>query len=730
MAADAPLPERFPALQKLGRRGRQIPFVQQLSQMECGAACLTMALRYFGKNLPLEEVRETCSVDRDGVSALTLVNAAGLYGLRARGVKIDMHQLELLEPATILHWKLDHFVIFERLGRGAVHIIDPAQGRLVVPLAEFGKSFTGIAVLLEPGEAFSPEARRDSHLWPAVKGTLGKAGLFGRIIMTSLLVQATALAVPLLTAQLVDRVVPRADEHLLAVLAIGVGTMVVFQLLSTLVRGHLLLHLRTVVDAQMTLGFLEHLTNLPYNYFQLRSAGDLMMRLNSNSTVREILTSGVLSGVLDSAMVTLYLGIMLWASPALAGVVVACGILNFAVYLFSRRRQRDLAARSLQVEAKSQGYQVEMLTSMETLKAMGSEPRAVAHWSALFVDVLNASLERGRLAVSVEALTSALRLAAPLVILGTGALFVLHGKMSLGTMLAFDALAIGFLGPLAKLVDTALQLELMGRYLERINDVLDTPAEQEVALPRLAHHLSGSIELDRVSFRYGPLAPFVVEDVSVSIEPGQFVAVVGKSGAGKSTLAHLLIGLYKPTTGKILFDGVELSELDLRSVRQQFGIVTQSHHLFGATIRENIALSDPSLPMPAIIEAAKLADIHDDIVAMPLGYHSMLVDRGASISGGQRQRLALARALVRKPSILLLDEATSALDAVSEAKIHRALTEIHCTRIVIAHRLSTVRRANLILVMDQGRVVESGSHEDLLAAQGFYARLVAAQNER
>jgi ABC-type bacteriocin/lantibiotic exporter with double-glycine peptidase domain len=460
---EVPLPRRFPALQKLARRGRRIPFVQQLSAMECGAACLTMVLAYHGKNVPLEDVRETCSVDRDGVSALTLMNAANLYGLRGRAVKVEMHQLELLDAATILHWQFNHFVVFEKLRRDSVDIVDPAMGRRRIPLAEFSKQFTGVALMLEPGEGFEPAERSGSHLWPAVKAVLGKTNLLPRILVTSLLVQLAALAVPMLTAQLVDQVVPRSDEALLMLLVAGVVAMVVFELTSTLVRAHLLLHLRTLVDARMTLGFLDHLTNLPYSYFQLRSAGDLMMRLNSNSTVREILTSSVLSGVLDGVMVTLYLGIMLWLSPFLASVVVACGTINLLVYVFSRKKQRDLAAKSLQTEAKSQGYQVEMLTSMETLKAMGAEHRAVTHWSGLFVDVLNASLERGRLAATVESVTSALRLASPLAVLATGALLVLRGQMSLGMMLAFDALAIGFLNPLTKLVDTALQLELMGR---------------------------------------------------------------------------------------------------------------------------------------------------------------------------------------------------------------------------------------------------------------------------
>ena len=472
---EVPLPERFPALRRLGRRGRRIPFVQQLSGTECGAACLTMVLAYFGKEVPLEELRETCAVNRDGVNALTLMDAASLYGLRGRAVKVEMDQLDLLEPGTILHWSFNHFIVFEKLRKNGVDIVDPSSGRRRVPLEEFGKQFTGVALLLEPGDGFMPQERSKNRLWPTVRAVLGRSGLLPRILVTSLIVQLAALAVPLLTAQLVDKVVPRSDERLLVVLCAAVGGMLLFDFVATLVRGHLLLHLRTLVDARMTLGFLDHLTRLPYSYFQLRSAGDLMMRLNSNATVREMLTSGVLSGILDGFLVTIYLVVMLIMSPLMAAIVIGFGFANVLVYLFSRHKQRDLAARSLQIEAKSQSYEVEMLTSMETLKSMGAEHRAVSHWSGLFVDVLNASLARGRLGITVEAVTSALRLGSPLCILAIGATLVLSGKLTLGTMLAFDALALGFLLPLSKLVDTALQLELMGRYLERLNDVLDTP---------------------------------------------------------------------------------------------------------------------------------------------------------------------------------------------------------------------------------------------------------------
>jgi ABC-type bacteriocin/lantibiotic exporter with double-glycine peptidase domain len=727
MADPERLVDRFPVLSELGLRGRRIPVVQQLSATECGAACLTMVLGYFGKNVPLEEVRTACAVDRDGVNALTLLNAASLFGLRGRGVKVEMEHLELLDPATILHWSFSHFVVFERLRDDSVEIVDPAFGRRRVPMDEFRKEFTGVALLLEPGDGFEPEDRQKNHLLPAARQVFGKSGHLGRLVFTSLLVQLAALAVPLLTAQIVDTVVPHADWRLLWVLVAGVGMMLFFYFLATLVRGHLLLHLRTLVDARMTLGFVEHLTRLPFSYFQLRSAGDLMARLNSNTTVREMLTSGVLSGILDGFLVVVYLTVMVVVSPLMTALVMGLAMVNVSIYLFSRKRQRDLAALSLQTEAKAQSYQVELLTAMETLKAMGAEHRGVAHWSRLFVDVLNVSLDRGRLGAAVEAITSALRMGAPLLILVAGAALVLNGSITLGTMLALNALALGFLNPLSKLVDTALQLELMGRYLERINDVLDTPAEQDNAATKRAHHLSGNIVLDRVSFRYGPLAPLVVDDISVEVLAGQFVAVVGRSGAGKSTLANLLIGLHRPTSGKILFDGIELSELDLRSVRQQIGVVTQANHLFGLAIRDNIALANPLLPMPEIIEAAKLADIHDEIVAMPMGYHSLLIDRGGSISGGQRQRLALARALVQKPSILLLDEATSSLDAISEQKVHRALSKLQCTRIVIAHRLSTVRNADVIVVMDKGKVVEVGRHETLMAQKGAYYQLLSSQ---
>jgi len=720
---------RFPELLRLGLPGgsRRIPVIQQLDASDCGAACLAMVLAHHGKMLRLEDVRQVLGTGRDGATALAILEAARWYGLRGRGVSLEVEDLGYLPKGSILHWDFGHFMVFERLGPGWVDVVDPALGRRRVPLEQFRRSFTGVALLLEPGDTFVKEQGEIRPMWRHLKQLLLQSGLLPRILLTSALVQVFALGLPALTGALTDRVVPRGDYRLLLVLSVAMASLMLFQFLAAMVRSYLLLHLRTELDARMTLGFVEHLVELPYAFFQQRTAGDLMNRLNSNATIREMLTSSTLSGLLDGSLVALYLVMLFVVNVPLGILVLSLGLLQVGVLLWSWRQQAELMARNLQAEARSQTYEVEFLTGMETLKAMGGEHRAVDRWSGMFVDVLNVSLERGRLNALIDSAMSTLRLGAPLMILCFGAWQVLHGALSLGSMLALNAVAVGFLGPLSSLVATMTQLQLMGSYMDRIHDVLDAPREQEAGKARRAHKLTGRISLEKVSFRYGPNSPLVTREVSVEIQPGQLVAIVGRSGAGKSTLASLLLGMHLPSSGRILYDGVDLTELDLRSVRQQVGIVLQNPALFSTSIRSNITLADPNLPLEAVVAAARLAQIHEEILAMPMGYESLLMDRGTSLSGGQRQRLALARALVRRPAILLLDEATSALDSITESKVHQALSAIQCTRIVIAHRLSTVVSADLILTLEDGLLVEAGTHAQLLARGGAYAALVSAQ---
>jgi ATP-binding cassette, subfamily B, bacterial len=706
---------------------RRVPFVRQLALTDCGAACLAMVLAYHGKQVPLDELRQMTSTNRDGVDALAVTQAARRYDLHARGVTADLDDLEHLPPATILHWDFTHFVVFERLRRNGVQVVDPAMGRRRLSMEVFRRSYTGVAITFEPGENFQTSKLNTKGTWRYLRPLLGQSRRLTRVLVGSVLLRLLALALPLLTGLLVDEIVPRNDRQLLLVTGAAMGAIVGYFFLATLLRSHLLLQLRTHLDVRLTTAFVEHLVDLPYAFFLGRSAGDLMMRLDSHTIVREFLTTGAISALIDGSLASLYVVLLFMVSPSLGALVLGLALLQVMALVLSRRRNQHLMSESLQVEAKSQSYTFELLAGIETLKAAGAERRAAEHWEWLFIDQVNVALRRGRLEASVTTVTSTLQLGAPLAILVYGGFQVLDGSLSLGTMLAGAALAAGFLEPLATLVDTGMKLQLVRSYMERINEVLDAPREQEGQKVATAHRLRGGVRAERVSFSYGPLAPPVVKDVSLEVQPGQLLGIVGRTGSGKSTLAHLLLGLYPPTSGRILFDGSDLADLDLRSLRRQIGIVTQRPYLFGATIRQNIALSNPGMPHEMVVGAAKLACIHDEIVAMPMGYETRLVDGGASLSGGQQQRIALARALAHRPTILLLDEATSDLDGVTERTVHHNISALGCTRIVIAHRLSTIVDADLILVMKDGRIVQQGTHDELMVVAGPYREQAAAQ---
>jgi ABC-type bacteriocin/lantibiotic exporter with double-glycine peptidase domain len=695
---------------------------------DCGAACLAMVLGYFGKRVDLSELRDMTGDSRDGVTALSVMNAARAYGLRARGVKADLDDLRHLPRGSILHWEFSHFVVFERTARNGIQIIDPAHGRRVVSMKDVRRAYTGVAIIFEPSDIFDRGSSRAKGTWRYLRPMLRQSKNMVKVIATSLVIRIIGLVLPLLTALVVGEIVPRNDHDLLLVFTLGVGVVIGFSFLSALLRANLLLELQTRLDMGLTMGFIDHLVKLPYDFFLRRSAGDLMMRLQSNTAVRDILATGTMSAVLDGSFASLYLILLFVISPVLGVVVLMLALLQVATMLLSWRRNQRLMSGSLQAQADTQSYAYELLAGIETLKASGAEHRAAERWGGLFVNQVNIDLRRGRLSAAVSSVMSTLQVASPLVILMVGTLEVLAGQISLGIMLSASALGAGFLGPLATMVTSALQLQLLTSYMQRINDVLDTPREQHGDHVRPAPRLSGQIRADDVSFSYGPLAPAVVSHVSAEIQPGQHIGIVGRSGSGKSTLAHLLLGLYRPTSGRIEFDGLDLASLDAGAVRRQLGIVTQRPYLFGSSVRENIALTNPELPLEAVAEAARIACVHDDIAAMPMGYDTKLHDGGASVSGGQRQRIALARALVHRPSILLLDEATSELDTMTEQKIYANLDVISSTTIVIAHRLSTVRNADLILVMDEGRIAETGTHEQLLVRGGAYTALVHAQS--
>lgn len=722
----------FPALPKLtaGMSSGRIPLVRQLTATDCGAAALTMVLGYYGKEVSLAEIRQSLGVGRNGTTAAGLLRVGRLYGLRGRGVRAEMRDLSSLPTGAILHWEFNHYVVLQDVSSDTANIVDPASGRRAVPIAKLRQAFTGIALLFEPTELFTQGSAKTRRAWGLVRQVTARWGLLARLIFTSIIIQALSAAMPLLTGVLIDRVVPRQDYSLLFILA---GSYIAFQIFNAFagfVRAHLLLYFQTQVEASFTLQFLEHLIELPYSFFQQRTAGDLMMRLGSNSSIKEILTSTTLSTLLDGFMVSLYLVLLMVANTSLTLMVIAIAAMRILLVVAMRHRQRELLAESLEISARSQTYQVEMLSGMETLKAMGMEHRVAENWSNVFVNSLNVSVRRGRLEAVFSALQSLLGTLSTFAVMFYGTYLVLKSSFTLGTMMAFSALVAGFFGPLATLISSGVQFQMLETYLDRINDVFDTAPEQTSGAGAIAGQLTGAVSLGQVSFRYSNSDPFILHDVSIEVVPGSRVALVGRTGSGKSTLARLMVGLYEPSSGQILFDGMDLRILNLRSVRCQLGIVTQDAQLFGGTMRQNIALADPQMGLDRVIQAARFACIHDDIAAMPMGYETVLADRGLSLSGGQRQRLALARALACRPAILVLDEATSHLDAVMEEAVNQNLAGLRCTRIVIAHRLSTIRDADLIVVISDGRIVAQGTHQGLLQTSPEYCELLGAQRDQ
>jgi HlyB family type I secretion system ABC transporter len=710
---------------------RRVPVSLQLSAVECGAACLAMILNYYGRHVTVADCREQCQPGRDGVTAHIIATAARYYGLRVKAYSIEPADMQHLPLPAIVHWKFNHFTVVERWSPTHVDVVDPAHGRSRLSAAEFDSGFTGVVLALTPGIQFERQkgpvrATRLNYL-KSILRTPGIAAVLTQVLAASLIMQLLGLALPLFTEIIVDRVLPLRITSMMGMIGFGMVLMVLSQSILAYLRSLLLITLRNRLDAQLMLNFFEHLLTLPFRYFQQRTSGDLLMRLSSNTSVRETLTSQSMSVILDGSFVIIYLIVLFSRAPTFGLLVLGLGLLQVILLLGTTSRVHVLMQRSLAAQAESQSYLVETLKGVATLKASGAEARAFDHWSTLFFNHMSISLERSRLSALVSTAMSALRTFSPLILLWVGALQVLNGELSLGTMFALNALAAAFLAPFTSLASTSQQLQLVTAHLERIADVLEAEPEQFLCSGQTTAPANGRIEIKNADFKYDAHSPAVLTNISVTVNPGQKIAIVGRTGSGKSTLAMLLLGLYQPNKGSIFYDGANLQHMNYRAFRSQCGVVLQEPFLFSGSIRHNIALNRPDLSLEAVMKAARLAAVHDEIMAMPMQYETNVAEGGSALSGGQRQRLALARALAHRPAILFLDEATSHLDVVTERRIYQNLNTLPCTQIIIAHRLSTIKNADLILVLSNGTIVERGSHETLLAQGGCYGQLVQSQ---
>lgn len=705
---------------------RRTPTILQMEAVECGAASLAMVLAFHGVWVPLEQLRVACGVTRDGSKASNIVRGARAYGLAARGFKKEPGTLDDLPMPCIIHWNFNHFVVLDGIAQGFAYLNDPAQGRRRVSLEELGESFTGVALAFEPDETFKKQGRPPAAFQVLLRLLRGSRRAVALLLAVSVMLVAPGILVPTFTRIFVDEILLQGARDWVTPLLIGMALTALGRALITALQQSLLLRLQTKLSVTMVSRFLWHVLSLPITFFQQRHAGDIAARVAANERVARLVSGALATNALNLVSVLFFAAAMAFYDWRLAGLCIAISLLNVLVLLLAARR-RDELNRALAAErGKFEADAVGLIRTIETLKAGGLEDDAFARWSGRQALVLNLEQKLGLYSAFSEVFPPLFAALTTATILGLGGLRVIDGALTIGGLVAFQSLMASFSGPIANLVQFAGSFLTIKGDLTRLEDVANYPPDR-TAPPRqdMVRKLSGRIGISGVEFRYSPLEPPVVEDFALTLEPGMRVALVGASGSGKSTIGRLITGLCRPTAGDIRFDGVPLAEVPPDLFAASLAYVDQDVFLFEGSVRDNVTLWDADVPEADVTRALKDAAIHDDIAARPGGYDSHVIEGGDNFSGGQRQRIEIARALVGNPSILILDEATAALDPATEKAIDDNLRRRGCTCIIIAHRLSTVRDCDEILVLDRGRVIERGAHDALIALDGAYARLVA-----
>ncbi|MEU6948110.1 NHLP family bacteriocin export ABC transporter peptidase/permease/ATPase subunit [Streptomyces sp. NPDC046316] len=716
-----------------GRRPRTVrtPTVLQMEAVECGAAALAMVLGHYGRFVPLEELRIACGVSRDGSRASNLLKAARGYGLQAKGMQMDLAALAEVAAPAVLFWEFNHYVVYDgmgrRFGRRGVYVNDPGKGRRFVPMDEFDTSFTGIVLTFEPGPGFRRGGRR-----PGVMGALpdrlrGTSGTMAAAVVASLLLVVVGAWVPALSRTYIDMFLIGNQTSLLSVLFAAMATTLVLTATLTALQQANLLRGRIIASTLGSARFLRHLLRLPLTFYAQRNPADLVQRLQSNDAVAETLARDLAAAGVDAVVVLLY-AVLLWTyDPQLTVVGVLIALLNvvamrIVIHLRATDTQKLRAESARLTNTSYSGLQL-----IETMKATGGENGFFRRWAGQHATTLDVQQRLGVpsawlavVAPTLAALNSAL-------ILMIGGLRAVEGHLSVGLLVAFQALVTSFTAPITRLNGVAGRIQDFAADVARLKDVENFPVDPVYTRrepPARTRRLKGHVELDAVTFGYSPLDAPLLKDFSLSVGPGQQVALVGGSGSGKSTVSRLISGLYTPWEGAIRIDGMPLEDIPRGALAASVSFVDQDVFLFEGTVRDNIALWDPSVPDEAVVAALEDAAVYDVVARRPGGIHSRVEQDGRNFSGGQRQRLEIARALVRRPSVMVLDEVTSALDAATEQVIIDNLRRRGCACVVIAHRLSTVRDSDEIVVLDRGTVVERGRHAYLVAAGGAYAELV------
>jgi ATP-binding cassette subfamily B protein RaxB len=693
---------------RLGLGAERVPLILQTEAAECGLACLAMVASAHGHRTDLATMRKRFSLSAKGVTLADLVRMAESLDLQPRALRADLEDLSQLQTPCILHWDLNHFVVLVSFKRGVALIHDPAHGARRLKLDALSPHFTGVALELLPAPGFAPRVERQHvSLRQLIGPVSGLKRSLGQILLLALALELFVLLTPFFMQWVVDGVVVSGDRDLLLTLAIGFTLLVLIQVATAAARSWAVLVLSATLNLQWLVNVFAHLLRLPVDWFEKRHAGDIWSRFGSVQQIQKTLTTSFVEAVLDGTLVVLTLAMMALYSVMLSTVALAAVAGYALLRWFFFRPLREATEETLVFEAKQASHFLESLRGVQAIKLFNAQADRQSRFASLVVDAMNADIAARKLELMFSVLHRLLFGLERVAVIGLGALLVLDGKLSVGMLFAFFAYKEQFALRVSGLIDKAVALKMLTLQGERLADIVLTAPEGNAAADNApARPVSPGIELREVSFRYADGEPEVLRGVSLRIEPGESVAIVGPSGCGKSTLLKLMLGMHEPTSGEVLVGGVPLARLGQRAWRDMVGVVMQDEPLFSGSIADNISFFDAQPELDWVEQCARVAAVHEEIEAMPMGYHTLIGDMGAALSGGQKQRILLARALYKRPKLLLLDEATSSLDVDRERVVNQAVRQLALTRVIVAHRPETIASAGRVIALHDGRVAQ------------------------
>ncbi len=717
--------------QPVNKGTAKVPIVMQLEALECGAACLTMIMAYYEKWVPLEQVRIDCGVSRDGSNAKNILLAARNYGLEAGGYKMEPETLREkgLFPC-IVHWNFNHFVVCCGFKGKYAYLNDPARGNVKVTMEEFDEAFTGICLMFRPSKEFVPGGKKKSTLDFAAKRLRGARAAVIFVVLTTLINYLFGIINPGFTRFYMDRLLTGENRELLMPFIALLSAVGIVQLLVNASQYIYSLKINGKMAVIGNSTYMWKVLKLPMEFFSQRMAGDIQMRQETNADIASTIIDTLTPLALNAIMMVVYLVFMLRLSPILTLVGISTIVINIFVGRIISEKRINVTRVQMRDQGKLASTTVSGIQMAETIKASGAENGFFAKWAGYQASVSMQEIKAMRLETYLGAVPMFFSTLAEYAVLVIGVQLTMQGHFSLGSIILFQGFLSGFMDPATTIISAGQTIQEMRTQMERVEDVMQYPDDDHFKDDPLSEEkdyrkLTGKVELKNVTFGYSRLGEPLIQDFSMSMEPGSRVAFVGASGCGKSTLSKLISGLYKPWSGEILFDGKPIEQIDRSVFTGSLAVVDQDIILFEDTISNNIKMWDDSIEDFEVILAARDAQIHDDIMQRRDGYQGKLIEGGKDLSGGQRQRLEIARVLAQDPSIIIMDEATSALDAKTEYELVKAVKDRGITCIVIAHRLSTIRDCDEIIVMDRGKVIERGKHDELYAEGGYYTELIS-----